>query len=297
MAQSAAHVLQEYKQDADLYDEYDGVPVPDLTHIITEDDTPVDNIFSEKQQRLLSESLNLSWKPGTPFIAAANVGIFYALHEPPIVPDMFLSLDVQVREDMWKKENRSYFIWEYGKPPEVAVEIVSNRKGGELDHKLKTYERIRVLYYVIFDPQKIIQNEELRVYEFSAKGYIPKIGGNLTQIGLRVQIWEGMYEGVRSRWLRWYDSTGQMILTGAELAEQEFQRAEQERQRAEIEQQKAEQERQRAEMAEHNADQAQKQGMRTQAAETARKMLARGYVPDEICELTGLSAAEISALG
>ena len=297
MAHSAAQILQEYEQDADFYDEYDDVPVPDLTHIITEDDTPVDNIFSEKQQRLLSESLNLSWKPGRPFIAAANVGIFYALHEPPIVPDMFLSLDVQVREDMWKKENRSYFIWEYGKPPEVAVEIVSNRKGGELGQKRKKYEQIRVLYYVVFDPQRIIQNEELRIYEFSPKGYIPKIRGNLTQTGLCVQIWEGMYEGVRSRWLRWYDSTGQMILTGAERAEQEFQRAEQERQRAEMEQQKAEQERQRAELAEQNAKQAQKQGMRTQSAETARKMLARGYGQDEICELTGLSAEEIAALG
>ena len=145
MAQ-AAQVLQEYKQDADLYDEYDGVPVPDLTHIITEDDTPVDNIFSEKQQRLLSESLNLSWKPGTPFIAAANVGIFYALHEPPIVPDMFLSLDVQVMEDMWKKENRSYFIWEYGKPPEMAVEIVSNRRNSHECRTVMCSETILFIY-------------------------------------------------------------------------------------------------------------------------------------------------------
>lgn len=27
------------------------VPVPDFSHIVTEDDTPVDNLISEKQQR------------------------------------------------------------------------------------------------------------------------------------------------------------------------------------------------------------------------------------------------------
>jgi len=30
---------------------------PEVEHLVTEDDTPVDNIFSEKQQRLLTESL------------------------------------------------------------------------------------------------------------------------------------------------------------------------------------------------------------------------------------------------
>ena len=30
---------------------------PDVEHLVTEDDTPVDNVFSEKQQRLLTEPL------------------------------------------------------------------------------------------------------------------------------------------------------------------------------------------------------------------------------------------------
>ena len=33
----------------------------DLSHIVTEDDTPVDNLFSERQMRLLVESLYVSW--------------------------------------------------------------------------------------------------------------------------------------------------------------------------------------------------------------------------------------------
>ncbi len=102
------------------------VEPPDISGIITEDDNPLVNIFSEKQQRLLVEPLISSWKPGRPFVAAANVGVFNAINQPPIVPDMFLSLDVQVADDLWEKKNRSYFIWEFGKIPEIVVEIVSN---------------------------------------------------------------------------------------------------------------------------------------------------------------------------
>jgi len=77
----------------------DEVEVPDISHIITEDDTPVDNMFSAKQQRLLVEPLYTSWQAGRPFIADANVGVFRSPHLPPIVPDMFLSLDVEIAEN------------------------------------------------------------------------------------------------------------------------------------------------------------------------------------------------------
>jgi hypothetical protein len=38
----------------------------------------------------------------TPF-AAANVGMFYQARHPAIVPDMFLSLGVQVADDWWHR--------------------------------------------------------------------------------------------------------------------------------------------------------------------------------------------------
>jgi hypothetical protein len=50
---------------------------PNIDHIVTEDDIPVDNMFSEKQQRLLAEPLYSSWTgpgEGRPFVVAANVG-------------------------------------------------------------------------------------------------------------------------------------------------------------------------------------------------------------------------------
>ncbi len=71
---------------------------PNVDHLVTEDDTPVDNVFCEKQQRLLSEPLFSSWTgpgEGRPYVAMSNVGLFSAVHRPPYVPDMMLSLDVE----------------------------------------------------------------------------------------------------------------------------------------------------------------------------------------------------------
>ena len=85
--------------------------------LVTEDDTPVDNVFSEKQQRLLTEPLFTSWPgPGEeqPFVAMANVGLFYALRRAPLAPDVLLSLGVRLPADIRLKHNRSYFVWEYG---------------------------------------------------------------------------------------------------------------------------------------------------------------------------------------
>jgi hypothetical protein len=70
---------------------------------VTEDDTRVDNIFSERQQRLLTEPLYATAQfPGgeRSFVALANVGLFYALRQPPLVPDMLLSLNVRLPEEV-----------------------------------------------------------------------------------------------------------------------------------------------------------------------------------------------------
>ena len=211
------------------------VVVPNLDHIITEDDEPVDNMFSAKQQRLLVEPLYSSWKPARPFLADANVGIFNSVYQPPIVPDMFLSLDVEPDEDIWKKENRSYFMWKFGKPPEVVIEVVSNTKGGEAEKKFRKYAQIGAWYYAIFDPQQALKQGVLNLYQLSIGRYVPKPKpiNQFTDIGLGLTLWNGEYEGMRTQWLRWRDEQGDLILTGAERAEQEHRRAEQEQQRAE----------------------------------------------------------------
>jgi Uma2 family endonuclease len=209
---------------------------PNVEALVTEDDMPVDNIFSEKQQRLLVESLYSSWAgpgEGRPFVALANVGLFYAVHRPPFVPDVLLSLDVHIPPDVWVKSHRSYFIWEYGKPPDVLIEIVSNQKGEEAERKLRDYARIGIDYYVIFDPSEQLGMGPLRIYRQHYGVYRQADSGALPTVGLEVRLWPGAYEGLEQTWLRWYDHEGRLILTGAERAEQERQHAEQERQRVE----------------------------------------------------------------
>lgn len=202
-----------------------------VNHLTTEDDEPVDNLLSEKQQRLLTEPLYSSWtpppdedEPDTPrkFWASANVGIFQSIHQPPIVPDVFLSLDVETPEDLHNKQKRAYFLWEYGKVPEVVIEIVSNRKGGELKNKLKDYARMGMTYYVVYDPNREVSQEVLRVYEIGfGKRYRLRKDYQLPAVGLSLTLWSGRFERRHYTWLRWCDAHGNLILTGQEGREVE----------------------------------------------------------------------------
>ena len=143
--------------------------------VVTEDDEPMDNLFSEKQQRLLAQTLYASWTPPPgkkhppdakrPFLATANVGLFFAKSQLPLVPDLLISLDVKPHTDWFAKEHRSYFVWEFGKNPEAVVEIVSNRIGGEASRKLETYAEIGISYYVIYDPQRYLGEDVLQVFQ------------------------------------------------------------------------------------------------------------------------------------
>ncbi|MBX3227756.1 MAG: Uma2 family endonuclease [Labilithrix sp.] len=218
-------------------------PAPDVSHLITEDGKPVDSFLSEKQMRLLTATLYESWTPpeGRRFLAAMNVGVFAVARNPAIVPDVFLSLDVDPPALTGPDRLRSYFIWEFGKPPDIAIEIVSDTEGDELSAKLRDYERMRVAHYVVFDPLKKLSKQELSAFALDGVTYVMHPAARFEKIGLGLVVWEGELEGIRERWLRWTDLEGNLIPTGAERAETEKQRAETEKQRAETEKQRADQ--------------------------------------------------------
>lgn len=102
---------------------------------------------------------------------------------------------------------------------------------------------MRVPYYVVFSRY----TNELRAFTLVAGEYQelhlsePRIWMPTLKIGLG--LWQGEYQGISRQWLRWYDESGNWILTPAE---QEQQRVEQEQQRADREQQHADREQQRA---------------------------------------------------
>jgi hypothetical protein len=297
-------LINEETQDAsDLFDETasdtasdekiaesDNITELDISHLVIEDDTPLDNFQSELQQRLLVEPLYSANALPSPFLAAANVGLFYKISGDSIVPDVMLSLGVQRGEDFSRKQNRSYFVWEMGKVPEVCIEIVSNKEGDELTlsrrsrregkttAKKDIYAQIAVRYYVVFDPLEQLQNAadmngaRLRVWSITPEGYselttaagITTPGQSiwLNGVGVGLTLWEGCYQEEVSRlWLRWCDRQGQVIPTGAERAETEAARAD----NAET----------RADSAEARADNAEARAQRL-----AEQLRALGMTPD-----------------
>ena len=244
-----------------------------VNNLVTEDDEPVDNVLTEKQERLLTRTLYSSWTPPPDednpteprlFWASANVGVFFSVRQPPLVPDVFLSLDVTAPADMHAATGRSYFVWEYGKVPDVVIEVVSLHEGGELTRKLREYARMGVHYYVVFDPLQRSSSDVLRVYEPGLqRRYYLRNDYELPEVGLSLTLWHGTFEGTNyHQWLRWCDADGNLILTGEE--------------RATLEGQRANQAESRVNQAEDRATQAE-----DRAARLAAQLRALGLDPEE----------------
>jgi Uma2 family endonuclease len=202
--------------------------LPCLDDLTTEDHRPVERIFIEKQYRLLTRSLYASWKgpgPGRSFLVLVNVGWFYKDENPPVAPDCLLSLDVACPDDLHEKEGHSYYQWKQGKPPEVVIEIVSDKTGGEETLKKNLYARQRVAYYAVFDPEQILSDEVLRIWRLHGNQYEAIEPGFWSDIGLGLTLWQGHFEGHTDTWLRWCDQKGEVIPTGEERAEKAEERA------------------------------------------------------------------------
>jgi hypothetical protein len=217
--------------------------IPNIDELVIEDGKPVDSIRAEKQHRALTEPLYASWPgpgEGRRRLVLANVGLFFQMKQPPLVPDVMLALDVDPARDLSVRQNRSYIVWVIGKVPDVVIELVSDRTGGDLGHKRRDYARIGVPYYVVFDPDNFLEQGELQVFRLSGGRYEPIPPSWLETVGVGLTIWEGEYEGQPGRWLRWCDQQGRIIPTGRERAEQERQRADQAQQRADRAQQQVE---------------------------------------------------------
>jgi len=196
-------------------------PEIDYDALVTEDHRPVESIYLEKLYRLLTRPLYASWPgPGEnrSFLVSVKVGWFYKRRTPAVVPDCLLSLDVACPKDLQVKEGHSYFQWVMGKQPNVVIEIVSDRIGGEESFKKKLYARLGVPYYAVFDPKHLLSEDTLRTYELVGGIYRLTDCGPWPNIGLGLRLWEGQFEGFKDVWLRWCDTKGEIIPTGEERA-------------------------------------------------------------------------------
>jgi Uma2 family endonuclease len=282
----------------------------DISHLVIEDGKPLDNIYSSHQQHLWMQVLHDSDALPEPFLVVSNVGLFYDPDQDPIVPDTMLSLGVKNGEDYSQKKNRSYFVWEIGKFPEVCIEIVSNKEGDEVNlsrksirknktvSKKERYAQLGIKYYIVYDPLQQLQSEmgdaKAKLWVLSPDGDYPEelsqsihqIGDRLwmEEIGLGMTLWFGEYARQNQDWLRWCDAEGNIYLTGAEQARLADRKAALERIRAEEEKLRAESADRRAKQEKLRAEQ---EKLRAESAETKAKRLADrlrelGLNPDDL---------------
>ncbi|MEB3231287.1 MAG: Uma2 family endonuclease [Leptolyngbyaceae bacterium] len=203
------------------------------------------DIFHYLQPQLLSATFRLSDYVADQIFTAGDLNVYYDVNHPlwhkrpgwfavAGVPRLYEQRDLRL----------SYVIWQEKVPPSVVVELLSPGTGnedlgrtqsapGQPPTKWQVYEQIlKVPYYVVFDRY----TDHLRVFGLTEERYdvmtdvilesdqpYPKIW--LPTLNIGIGLWHGTYENTTRPWLRWFDASGEWILTDAEQARQQAEQA------------------------------------------------------------------------
>ncbi len=219
--------------------------LPDHTQLPESDGTFVKNFQEHPQSILLSDSIQPCLQaihPDGQYCIGQDCGIYWRLTDPPErgaeAPDWFYV--PQVPPMLNGEFRRSYVLWQELIAPLIVLEFVSGDGSEERDStpyagKFWIYERvIRPAFYGIYEVKKA----SVELYQLVAGRYLPLPANerghySLAPLNLELGIWQGEYFNLTLPWLRWWDESGNLLLTGEERAELEHQRAELEHQRAE----------------------------------------------------------------
>jgi Uma2 family endonuclease len=214
----------------------------------TEDELPCDDGVPMETERhalqlqLLMDPLRLFYADRQDAYVGGNMFIYFSLeqvrHQDFRGPDFFAVLGVP------KRERKSWVVWQEGKGPDVVIELLSDSTAAQDKGEKKDIyqDRLRVPEYFWFDPF----SGEWAGFSLRCGGYeaLAEDGqGRLVsrRLGLALVRWEGVYQEVEARWLRWSTLAGALLPTSQEVA------AASQRQAAEAQQQAAEAQRQAAE--------------------------------------------------
>jgi Uma2 family endonuclease len=237
--------------------------LPDHTQLPESDGTFVKNFQEHPQSLLLTSSITPvldALHPDGQYAIGQDSGIYWNLVDPPErgaeAPDWFYVPTVSPLLN--GKRRRSYVMWKELVTPLIALEFVSGDGTEERDAtsptaddkagKFWVYEQaVKIPFYGIYE----VDRATVEVYELVGNHYqlcIPNQRGHypIPPLGVELGIWQGEYMNQDLPWLRWWDSQGNLLLSGDERATTEQQRANREQQRANREQQRAELEKQRA---------------------------------------------------
>ncbi len=206
-------------------------------------DDPVDNINQPTLAAALTEALNLAEKISQTTLSSTNYGICATVNGKMVVkaPDWAYIPEIQVERS---EVLRSYTPKLQGTLPLIVMEFLSDTDGHEYSTKPTYppgkwffYEQIlRVPNYVIFEPTagdlEFYRLNDIGKYDLqqiNVEGWY-----HVPEMELSLGVWQGEREGRMGHWLRWWDTSGNLLLWGHEKIEQEKQRAEQEKQRANV---------------------------------------------------------------
>lgn len=250
------------------------VRLPSTKELPCSDDTPVDNEDQNLLPNLLLFVLASLWAERRDWYFGVDMAIYHTTGvspKVPVVPDGFLSLGVERRrvssDEADETEGRlSYALWEEsGVAPLMVLEMVSKTPGGEYSEKLEIYQRLGVLYYVVYNPKHWSRDGHLpfevykRVEGANGGRYALQTGEPywMPEVGLGIGRTRQPFGGIEIEMLMWHNEEGEpyplpeaAIEQLQALVKRLQQQLETEQRRAEIEWQRAEAERQRAESAE-----------------------------------------------
>ncbi|AKV67524.1 Uma2 family endonuclease [Microcystis panniformis] len=212
-------------------------------------DEPVDNNLQPLLAAALRESLELAGLILESMLIASNFGLCATVKTQTVVKAPDWVYIPSVKPIPSGKIRRSYTPHLEGEMPSIVLEFISETEGGEYSinphypyGKWYFYEQIlQVPVYGIFQPK----TGELEIYRLNQGRYEQQKPDEnnrywIAEINLFLGVWQGIKAEFTTNWLRWWDKSGNLLLWGSELVEQEKQRAEQEKQRAEQEKQRAE---------------------------------------------------------
>ncbi|MFN5516108.1 MAG: Uma2 family endonuclease [Cyanobacteriota bacterium] len=257
------------------------------------DDTPVDNEDQNLLPNLLLATLYRIWEDRQDWFFAVDMGLYHTSGDDPrvpVVPDAFLSLGVERRKG--GKSRRSYATWEEdGVVPCLALEMVSHTARGEYREKLALYQKLGVLYYVVYNPEFYLrdQHDPLEVYRLENGAYVRQPGEPvwMPEIGLGIGRLTETFGGIEREWLAWFNEAGESYGL-PEASRQELQRerlrAETERLRADLTQQALEAERLRANLTQQalEAERLKTVAAAEQARRLAEYLRSLGVDPDNL---------------
>ncbi|MEA5535727.1 Uma2 family endonuclease [Crocosphaera sp. XPORK-15E] len=196
-------------------------------------DEPVDNLTQPLLAAVLREILEIAGLIRPEMLIATNFGICTKVDGKTAIkaPDLVYIPQVKSTE----KERKSYTPYTDGDLPVIVMEFISETEGGEYSinphypyGKWYFYEQIlKIPVYIIFHPlEGILECYRLVEGHYQAKNTNDKGYYWLEEINLFLGVWQGTKADRSGYWLRWWDSSGNLLLWGTERIEQEKQEKE-----------------------------------------------------------------------